>query len=222
MATSKAAPPRDPLAHPALSEPVRALARRGVIRPYRKGALLIQEGDVGDTIYIILSGRLRAFSVSADGEHDITYDSYGPGEYVGEMGLDGGPRSANVEALETSLCAVIARPTLEAHLADEPAFAFELLAKVIQRARAATLRARNMGLTNVYGRLKLLLLSMAVAEPDGSFVTHERLTHKEFASRVGCSREMISRVLKDLERGGDISIDPLDSRLRWRRLPARW
>lgn len=222
MATSKAAPPSDPLDHPALSEAVRALARRGVVRPFRRGALLIQEGDVGDTIYIILSGRLRAFSVSADGERDITFDSYGPGEYVGEMGLDGGPRSANVEALEASRCAVITRPTLEAHLAAEPAFAFELLAKVIQRARKATLSARNMGLTNVYGRLKMLLQSLAVPEPDGSFVTGERLTHKAFASRLGCSREMVGRLLKDLERGGHVTVDKPAQRLRWRRLPAGW
>jgi CRP/FNR family transcriptional regulator, cyclic AMP receptor protein len=222
MATSKAAPPADPLDHPALSDAVRALARRGQTRAYRKGALLIEEGDVGDTIYVILAGRLRAFSVSADGVNDITYDSYGPGEYVGEMGLDGGPRSANVEALEASVCAVITRPTLQAHLAAEPAFAFELLAKVIQRARRATLSARNMGLTNVYGRLKMLLLSLAVAEPDGSFVTAERLTHKAIASRLGCSREMVSRLLKDLERGGHVTIEKPGQRLRWRRLPAGW
>ncbi len=220
MATSKAAPPPDPLDHPALSDAVRALARRGVVRPFRRGALLIQEGDVGDTIYIILSGRLRAFSVSADGERDITFDSYGPGEYVGEMGLDGGPRSANVEALEASRCAVITRPTLQAHLAEQPQFAFELLAKVIQRARAATKSARNMGLVDVYGRLKLLLQQLAQAEPDGSFVTRERLTHRDIASRLGCSREMVSRVLKELERGGDIVVDKPAQRLRWRRLRA--
>jgi CRP/FNR family cyclic AMP-dependent transcriptional regulator len=221
MARSKAAAAQDPLDHPALSESVRALARRGVVKSYRKGALLIQEGDVGDTIFIILSGRLRAFSVSADGDRDITYDSYGPGDYVGEMGLDGGPRSANVEALEATVCAMVTRPTLAAHLAEQPQFAFELLTKVIQRARAATVRARNMGLTDVYGRLKLLLHELAVAQPDGSFLTTEWLTHKELASRLGCSREMVSRLLKDLERGGAIVVEP-DHRLRWRRLPAGW
>lgn len=222
MATSRGGPPDNPIDHPALSTSVRALARRGVVKSYRKGALLIQEGDVGDTIFIILRGRLRAFSDSVDGKDTITYDSYGPGEYVGEMGLDGGPRSANVEALETSVCAMVTRPTLEAHLAAEPQFAFELLAKVIQRARAATTRVRNMGQIDVYGRLKLLLLSLAVAEPDGSFVTRERMTHKEFASHLGCSREMVSRVLKDLERGGDVIVDKTAHRLRWRRLPAGW
>jgi len=210
------------LAHPALSDSVRALAHRGVVKTYRKGALLIQEGDIGDTIFIILRGRLRAYSDSVAGKEPTIYDSYGPGEYVGEMGLDGGPRSANVEALETSICAMITRRTLEAHLTEQPQFAFELLTKVIQRARAATMRVRNMGQIDVYGRLKLLLLSLAEADGDGSFVTRERMTHKEIASHLGCSREMVSRVLKDLERGGDVIVDKREHRLRWRRLPAGW
>jgi CRP/FNR family cyclic AMP-dependent transcriptional regulator len=212
-------PPSDPFSHPALSDAVRALATRGTIRTYRKGHLLIQEGDTGDTLYVILSGRLRAFSVSDDGERAITYDVYGPGEYVGEMGLDGGPRSAHVEALQATRCAVIARSTLQAHLAEAPDFALELLLKVIRRARAATLLARNMGITDVYGRLKALLLSLGVAEPDGSFVLPERLTQKEIASRLGCSREMVTRVLGTLKTGGYISEDA-DRRLRWRQLPA--
>jgi len=220
MPTSRLPPP-DPFSHPALSESVRALARRGVVHNYRKGMVLIQEGDIGDTIFIVLSGRLRAYSTSADGRREITYGTYGPGEYVGEMGLDGDRRSANVETLEASVCATIARPTLQAHLAEEPGFAFELLSKVIRLARSATLSARQMALNDVYGRLRLLLLSMAVAEDDGSFVTTERLTQKEFASRVGCGREMIARVLGDLIEGGYVTMEP-DRRLRWKQLPARW
>lgn len=220
MPTSKAAP-RDPFAHPALSDSVRALARRGQVYSYRKHTVLIQEGDIGDTIYVILSGRLQAFASTADGNRQFTYNEYGPGEYVGEMGLDGGARSASVKALEASVCAVITRPTLEAHLAEQPAFAFELLAKVIRRARAATISAKQMALNDVYGRLKMLLAEMAEPHPLGGSVTRERFTHQEFADRLGCGREMISRVLKDLESGGYITVEP-DRRLQWKQLPARW
>jgi CRP/FNR family cyclic AMP-dependent transcriptional regulator len=206
---------------PGASDALRTLAALGVERAYAKGRLLIEEGDVGDTLYVVLAGRLRAYASSPDGAREITYGTYGPGEYVGEMSLDGGPRSANVEAIERTTCAVVTRATLEAFIAERPEFAFELLAKVIRRARAATLSARQMALNDVYGRLRLLLQSIAVTKPDGSALIAERLTHKDIAQRIGCSREMVSRLLKDLERGGHLQADARGWRLP-KTLPARW
>lgn len=222
MATSKSIP-ADALEHPAISESVRALARRGVLHTYRKGTLLIQEGDVGDTLYIIVSGRLRTFGSNPETGREITYGTYGPGEYLGEMGLDGLPRSASVVALEQTVCAMITRTTLEAHLRENPGFAFELIAKVIRRARAATMSAKQMALNDVYGRLKFLLESLA-GEPiaNGERVLGERITHQEIADQIGCTREMVGRVLKDLETGEYIG-KQADNRLVLRRpLPMRW
>jgi CRP/FNR family transcriptional regulator, cyclic AMP receptor protein len=91
---------------PLMSDALRDLAARGEVRRYRRGTLLIQEGDVGETLFIILSGRLRAYSVG-DREREITYGVYGPGEYIGEMSLDGGPRSASVMTVEACTCVVI-------------------------------------------------------------------------------------------------------------------
>ena len=197
-----------------------ALAERGEIRRYRKGTLLIQEGDQGETIFIILSGRLRAFSVG-ENDREITYGVYGAGEYLGEMSLDGGPRSASVITLEACQCAVVSRRTLERFIAERPEFAFELLAKVIRRARVATLNARQLALNDVYGRLKLLLGALAVLQTDGTLRVAERLTHQEMANRLGCSREMVSRLMKDLERGGYVSVQ--DARLVLSKpLPQRW
>lgn len=222
MPTSKAAP-ADALDHPAISDTVRALARRGELRTYRKGTLLIQEGDVGDTIYVIVSGRLRTFGSNPDSGREITYGTYGPGEYLGEMGLDGLPRSASVVALEQTVCAVITRPTLEAHLKDNPGFAFELIAKVIRRARAATMSAKQMALNDVYGRLKFLLETSAGApDADGRRVLAERITHQAMADQVGCTREMVSRVLKDLEIGGYVTKGGDGRLVLSRALPLRW
>ena len=215
-------PEPDWFAHPALSDSLRALARRGDVRRYPRGSLLIQEGDVGDTLYVILDGRLRAYSVSLVNGREITYSSYGPGEYVGELGLDGGPRSANVIALEVSICSVITRPTLERHIAEHPAFAFELLAKVIRSARAATLMARHLALTDVYGRLKTLLEALAGAPlEEGRRDLPLRLTHQEMAHRVGCTREMVGRVMRDLVRGGYVAEEAARLTIL-RPLPARW
>ena len=203
-----------------MSESLLALAERGEIRRYRKGTLLIQEGDQGDTLFIILSGRLRAFS-AGDNDREITYGAYGAGEYIGEMSLDGGPRSASVITLEASVCAVVARRTLERYIAEHPGFAFELLSKVIRRARVATLNARQLALNDVYGRLKLLLGALAMPQPDGTLRVAERLTHQEISNRLGCSREMVSRLMKDLERGGYVAVQ--DARIvLCKPLPQRW
>jgi CRP/FNR family cyclic AMP-dependent transcriptional regulator len=187
-----------------LPDPLRTLARRGDVRRYRKGTLLIQEGESGDTLFIILAGRLRAFSSASNGR-EITYGVYGPGEYLGEMSLDGGVRSASVITMESSECAVVTRVTLKQHIAEHPDFAFELLGKVIRRARSATLSAKQLALNDVYGRLSLLLNDLAVDQPDGSRLVPERLSHLDIANRLGCSREMVSRLMKDLERGGYVA-----------------
>ncbi len=207
---------------PNMSALLQVLAARGTQQRYhRKGIRLINEGDPGDTLFIILDGRLRVFASNAEGR-EITLGVYGPGDYLGEMSLDGGPRSASVETMQACTCAIVTRHTLLAFIGEHPAFAFELLGKVIRRARAATLSAKTVALNDVYGRLKILLEELA--EPpaaDGSRVLRERPTHQEMANRVGCSREMVSRVMKDLERGGYLHSQGSTASLA-RPLPARW
>ena len=210
-----------PALHPALAPPLtQALAALGSVRRFRKGSLLILEGDVGDTLFIIQSGRLRAFSAD-DRDREITLGVYGPGDYVGEMALDGGPRSATVEALETSVCSVVTRQVLRSFIAQEPDFAFELMTRLIQRARLATESARTMALIDVYGRLTRLLDRLAVPQSDGTRAVTDRLTQQEIANHIACSREMVSRLLKDLEAGGYVALK--DKRLvLLKELPARW
>ncbi|WP_293996926.1 Crp/Fnr family transcriptional regulator [Sphaerotilus sp.] len=184
-----------------LSPALLALVRKAVPRRYRKGVILIQEGEIGDTLYVVLAGRVKVFSLGPN-DREITFGLYGCGEFIGEMSLDGGPRVASVVTVEPTTCVVITRQTLQEHLAQYPEFAFELLAKVIARARAATRDARNMALMDSYGRLVALIEELAVTQEDGTRRLVSRVTHAEIASRIGCSREMVSRLLKDLERGG--------------------
>lgn len=210
-----------PFQAPQSTHHIQALASQGVQRRYRKGALLIQEGETGDTLYIVLQGRLRAFLADGNGK-ELTLGSYGPLEYVGEMSLDGGPRSANVEAAENCTCSVVSREVLLGYIASEPEFALELMARLIRRARLATESARSVALIDVYGRLVKLLNQLA-SEPNakGERMLRERLTHQAIAQHLACSREMVSRLLRDLETGGYIEV-----RERWiwllRNLPARW
>lgn len=198
-----------------------ALAVRGSLRSFRRGTLLIQEGDRGDTLYIVRTGRLRAYAADANGK-EITLGIYGPGEYVGEMSLDGGPRSANVETMEATTCAVVSRETLLTYIAERPDFALEMMARLIRRARLATESTRNLALIDVYGRMARLLEQLAgPPAADGSRTVTERLTHRQIAGHLACSREMISRLMKDLETGGYVTTREQRIVLL-KGLPARW
>ncbi|WP_348755799.1 Crp/Fnr family transcriptional regulator [uncultured Aquincola sp.] len=203
-----------------LSPLLQRLAQRGQVCHYRTGTLLIQEGERDDAIYILLSGRVRAYSVGDKGQ-EITYGVYGPGEYMGELSLDGGARSASVVTIEHCTCAVVNRQAVLEHIAQHPEFAFELLAKVIRRVRSATNNARQLALNDVYGRLLHMVNTIAEPGSDGTRVIHERWTHKEMSSRLGCSRAMVSRLLKDLETGGYVRLEA-ERFVICKPLPGRW
>lgn len=198
-----------------LPSSLRGLAQRGTARSYRKGALLIEEGSLGDNLFVIVAGQLRAYSSDARGR-EITYGVYGPGEYVGEMSLDGGPRSASVMAEAPTRCIIVTRVNLLTHISEHPEFAFELLTKVIRRARAATLSTKQLALNDVYGRLRLLVEESTA---DGAQM---EFTHQAIAQRLGCSREMVSKLVKDLEQGGYLSRIANGCYQRLKPLPARW
>lgn len=204
---------------PSWPQDLRTLVARGEPRRYRKGTLLIQEGDVGETLFIVLSGRVKSFSTD-ERDREIVYGVYGPGEYLGEMSLDGGPRSASVITLEPTVCSVVTRKTLREHIVANPEFAFELLSRVIRRARLATQSARSMALLDVYGRVTTLLNGLATHE-GAQRVVNPRLTHADIAHRVGCSREMVSRLMKDLEQGGYVLLQGRTWVIQ-RPMPARW
>ena len=196
------------------------LAAQGEVRRYRKGTILIHELDVGTTLFIVLSGQVKVYSTDAN-DKEITFGVFGAGEYFGEMSLDDGPRSASVITLEPTVCALVTRTTLLAFIGRQPEFALALLAKVIRRLRMATTSARNLAFIDVYGRLTGCLHALAKPQSDGTQRIEQRITHQEIASRAGCSREMVSRILKDLENGGYIRIEERRIVLV-KKLPARW
>jgi CRP/FNR family cyclic AMP-dependent transcriptional regulator len=199
---------------------VQRLAQRGQIRQFRKGNIFIVEGSVNDDLFVLLEGRVKAFCFDKN-DKEITFGVYTAGDYVGEMALDGGPRSASIVALEPTKCAVISRQVLLDFISEFPEFSLDLLTKVIRRARMATGNARNLVFIDVYGRLALFLEESSTVEADGVRRVNERLTHQDLAGYVGCSREMISRILKDLERGHYISSEKKVISLL-KKLPARW
>jgi CRP/FNR family cyclic AMP-dependent transcriptional regulator len=192
----------DPLA--LAPETLREIAAAGVIRTYPKNTVIINEGEVADSLFIVLSGRMKVYASNAAGR-EVVIAFHGPGEYVGEMSLDGSPRSASVMTVEPTTCAVVNRSSFREFLLAHPEFAMNLIEKLIQRVRATTENVKSLALSDVYGRLVKLLLALAV-EREGRIIVPERLTQQDIAERVGASRDMISRLLKDLVAGGYLVI----------------
>ena len=184
---------------------LRGLSAQGVIKSFPKNTIIVSEGDETDHFYVITEGRVKVF-VSDEEGREIVLTTQGPGEYFGEMVLDGGPRSASIMTLEPSRFAVIPKSRFREFLETHPAFSFHLVEKLIGRVRTLTGNVKSLALMDVYGRVARMLLENAVKQ-DGRLVIAEKLTQQDIASRVGASREMISRILKDLTAGGYISID---------------
>jgi CRP/FNR family cyclic AMP-dependent transcriptional regulator len=198
------APPHDPLA-PLGEDLLRQIAATGVIRSFPKNTVLINEGDLGDSLFIILTGKVKVFASNAAGK-EVVIAFHEAGEYVGEMSLDGAPRSASVMTTEATTCAVVSRAQFREFILAHPDFALHLIEKLIQRVRTATENVKSLALSDVYGRLVRLLTSLA-AEREGRMVVPEKLTQQDIAERVGASRDMISRLMKDLVGGGYLAVE---------------
>jgi CRP/FNR family cyclic AMP-dependent transcriptional regulator len=183
---------------------LRELSGRAITRAFPGNAVIVSEGDGTDALYVVLSGKVKVFLANENGK-EVLLNVEGPGDYFGEMVLDGGTRSASVMTLEPSRFLVIPRTDMEAFLGRHPEFAMSLIHKLIKRIRVLTDNVKSLALQDVYGRVRRMLQELAL-EQDGKQVVAEKPTQQEMASRVGASREMVSRILKDLARGGYIEI----------------
>jgi CRP/FNR family cyclic AMP-dependent transcriptional regulator len=196
-----------------------AIAKDGIPRAYPKNTIIVAEGDRGDSLYIVVEGRVKVF-VSDENGKEAVLNVQGPGEYFGEMPLDDGPRSASVMTLEPSRFLVVPRQHFREFLVKNPTFAVRVIEKLIHRVRVLTENVKSLALMDVYGRVARLLLELA-EERDGRRLIPERLTQQDIANRVGASREMVSRILKDLSVGGYITQTATGIVIH-KRPPARW
>ncbi len=198
---------------------LRPLAEKALIRAFPKNTIVVQEGDLAQSIYLILSGKVRVFLGDESGK-ELIVDVKGPGQYFGEMALDEKPRSASVMTIEPSRFAIISKADFRVFLQDHPAIGFHVIENLIKLVRGMNGSVKSLAMMDVYGRVARMLLDLAT-EQDGKLVISERLTQKDMAARVGASREMINRILKDLSTGGYIKVE--DRRITITKTPpARW
>jgi len=212
--------PKDPSPDDVLSEAeLEAVTRRAVTRTFPKNTVVVSEGDQTDTLYIVVSGRVKIY-VSDEKGKEIVLNHGGPGEYFGEMVLGEGPRSASVMTLEPTRLLVVPKEDFREFVSKSPDFSLHLIRKLIRRVRALTNDVKSLALMDVYGRVARMLLELAV-EREGALVIEGRPTQQEIANRVGASREMISRILGDLVGGGYITVER-DRITIARALPRAW
>lgn len=186
-------------------EDLRPLADKALIRAFPKNTVVVQEGDVSHSLYIILSGKVRVFLGDETGK-ELIVDIKGPGQYFGEMALDEKPRSASVMTMEPSRFAIISRADFSSFLQGHPKIGFHVIENLIKLVRGMNGNIKSLAMMDVYGRVARMLLDLAT-EMDGKLVIPDRLTQKDMAARVGASREMINRILKDLSTGGYIKVE---------------
>jgi CRP/FNR family cyclic AMP-dependent transcriptional regulator len=198
---------------------LRAIAASGVTRTFPRNAVLINEGDVGDSLYIVVSGRVKIFASNEAGR-EFVIDFFGPGEYVGEMSLDGARRSASVMTVEPTTCVVVNRAHFREFILAHPDFAMHLIERLIHRVRVTTGNLKSLALSDVYGRLVRLLNALAQSI-DGRQVVPEKLTQQDIADRVGASRDLIGKLMKDLVAGGYLAVEDRTITIL-KKLPTGW
>lgn len=185
-------------------EELRAAAQRFTVRRYPKGAILVTEGDRLDVFSIVLSGKVKFFWRDDTGRQ-VDVAVVGPGEDFAAQSIGGEPMLTSIIALDDLCLASIPVPEFERLLLRHPQLAVAYLKRLVFLFRRTMMGRRSFSMEDVYGRVTEMLLASAV-ESDGALVT-ERFTHAEIGQRVGATREMVGRVLRELARGGYIKAE---------------
>ncbi|MGB0846246.1 MAG: Crp/Fnr family transcriptional regulator [Thiolinea sp.] len=187
---------------------------------YPKNSILLNQGERSNSLFVVLDGRLKVTAIGSEGRQTLLA-FLGPGDFVGELSLlDDGPRSATVQAVEDTQTLLVTQDVFHRFVESFPETLLPMLRMMATRLRALDETVCSLSTLDVYGRVARIMLQQAVEKDDVLVVP--RMTHQEIAEMVGSSREMVSRIMKDLRQGGYIRIDSKRRILIEKKLPARW
>ena len=196
------------------------LEEKSVVRRLRKNTNLMISGDECHSAYLMIDGSANAYTDDMNGEEFII-NTFRKGDCFGELGvLDGLPRTANVITMTDYECMVIPGAELKRVIESDPKVAFTVVKTLVGVIRGMTEDVSCLALMDVYGRLKRVLNAESNTDEGGALRT-ERMTHQELSKRIGASREMVSKILKDLKTGGYISVSEQRITIE-KTLPDRW
>ena len=196
------------------------IAEHATPESFRRGALIISDGDPADALYVVINDRVKVFLGSDDGK-EVVLTILGPGESFGEIALlDEEPRSASVAAMEKTTVLVIRRDRFLELLRENSDLSWAMIRSLSHLVRRLTGSVQSLALNDVYRRIVEILEQRGVFEGEVR-VINERLTHQLLADMVGASREMVSRIMSDLVKGGYLTVSRDQIRIN-RRLPSGW
>lgn len=202
---------------------LRTLAHKGQLLRFKPGSSVITQGQRGHEVYIVLDGKFIAF-VHSEGhkERRLILDTLQPSDIFGEISHDGDLRTASIFATQTSMCAMVHGETFLQQCEQDHQLQQYLMQTCFKRNRSNIRLLTHTIFSDIYTRLTDLLMKLATQVSPKYFHIPERITHQELANWVGCSREMISRLLKDLQKGGYISRHKDQTMVLHPPLPLRW
>jgi CRP/FNR family transcriptional regulator, cyclic AMP receptor protein len=173
-------------------------------RRFKRGELVVEQGKKSNALFIILTGRARVLTTDARGR-EVILANLSPGDYIGEMSLiDNEPHSASVRAEVQTDVLMLGRVEFARCLPENTSMAYAVMKGLVQRLRHADRKIESLALMDVYGRVARALIEASEPDADGQPVIRDKVSRQDLAKMVGASREMVSRVMKDLEERGYI------------------
>jgi CRP/FNR family cyclic AMP-dependent transcriptional regulator len=177
-----------------------------VKRRYRRGECIVEQGKKSNCLAIVLTGRARVVTTDTRGR-EVILATLSPGDYIGEMSLiDNQPHSATVRAEVQTDVLILGRVDFARCLPENTSMAYAVMKGLVQRLRHADRKIESLALMDVYGRVARALLEFAQPGADGMMTIRDRVSRQDVAKMIGASREMVSRVMKDLEERGFIEV----------------
>ncbi|MBC7730601.1 MAG: Crp/Fnr family transcriptional regulator [Bacteriovorax sp.] len=189
---------RVPLFSLLTNDQAQSIADSVVKRRFRRGEIVVEHGKKSNALFIMLTGRARVLTADQRGR-EVILAVLQPGDYVGEMSLiDNQPHSATVRAEVQSDMLVLGRAEFARCLPENSSLSYAIMRGLVQRLRSADRQIESLALLDVYGRVARALLEMSEMVGEQQ-VIRNKVSRQDLAKVVGASREMVSRVMKDLE-----------------------
>ncbi|KRB27519.1 MULTISPECIES: Crp/Fnr family transcriptional regulator [unclassified Acidovorax] len=189
-------------------------------RRFKRGEALVEQGQKSNALFILLTGRARVMTADSRGR-EVILATLAQGDYLGEMSIiDNEPHSATVRAEVQTDVLMLGRAEFARCLTENASMSLVVMRGLVKRLRHADRKIESLALLDVYGRVAHALLDFAVADAQGQLLIKDKISRQDLAKMVGASREMVSRVMKDLEERGFIEALPSGATLLKDRLNA--
>lgn len=172
------------------------------MRRVARGTSVVLAGESTDSVYFVINGSLKVVVGDEDGR-EVILTIVGQGDVFGEMGVvDDSPRSATVTAVAPTDLVVFSQADFRRILQEDFDVCLRLMGRLATRLRDADRKIESLALLDVYGRVARLLLDMAEDVSDQEKIIRKKISKNDIAKMIGASREMVSRVMKDLASRG--------------------